>query len=252
MSAARRPDLRLPLPLPLCAVIVLGFLALRAARSTSPRSTTTSPCGSRRTTRSTRPTSASAQEFGGQRTLHRRAAVDRLFTPERRCEFIRDGHRRHRARRHRRARAEPGDGEHRPQPAGRPERGRRRRHRSPAAARRRDRRRAAAGASASGPGRPAAARRPRVRDGTVTAIVVTFDEDRIDDVRGERHRADPRLDRSAAAAGHEAYYNGSLEISETYNRVTLANTRKLTPPILLADDRRDLRDVPVLADHRRC
>ena len=61
-------------------------------------------------------------------------------------------------------------------------------------------------------------------DGTVTAIVVTFDEDRIDDVRGgviERH---PRADRPAAAGRHEAYYNGSLEISETYNRVTLANT----------------------------
>ena len=30
-----------------------------------------------------------------------------------------------------------------------------------------------------------------------------------------------------------AYYNGSLEISETYNRVTLDNQRKFTPPILL-------------------
>ena len=32
--------------------------------------------------------------------------------------------------------------------------------------------------------------------------------------------------------GFEAFYNGSLEISETYNRVTIANTRDLTPPIL--------------------
>jgi len=31
----------------------------------------------------------------------------------------------------------------------------------------------------------------------------------------------------------KAYYNGSLEISETYNRITLENTLKLTPPILL-------------------
>ena len=30
-----------------------------------------------------------------------------------------------------------------------------------------------------------------------------------------------------------AYYNGSLEISETYNRITLDNQRKFTPPILL-------------------
>ena len=69
-------------------------------------------------------------------------------------------------------------------------------------------------------------------DGTVTALVVTFDEDRIDDVRagviGEIHAlVDPRL-----PAGMEAFYNGSLEISETYNRITLANTRNLTAPIL--------------------
>ena len=70
-------------------------------------------------------------------------------------------------------------------------------------------------------------------DGTVTAIVVSFDEDRIDDERGEvidriHKLIDPRL-----PAGMTAHYNGSLEISETYNRITLENTYKLTPPILL-------------------
>jgi uncharacterized protein len=70
-------------------------------------------------------------------------------------------------------------------------------------------------------------------DGTVTAILVTFDEDRIDAVRGaviERIHTliDPRL-----PSGMEAYYNGSLEISESYNRITLQHTRELTPPILL-------------------
>jgi hypothetical protein len=69
-------------------------------------------------------------------------------------------------------------------------------------------------------------------DATVTAIVVTFDEDRIDDIRagviGRIHDiVDPRL-----PPGMQAFYNGSLEISETYNRVTLANTRNLTAPIL--------------------
>ena len=39
---------------------------------------------------------------------------------------------------------------------------------------------------------------------------------------------DPQL-----PAGIRAYYNGSLEISETYNRITLDNQRKFTPPILL-------------------
>jgi predicted RND superfamily exporter protein len=70
-------------------------------------------------------------------------------------------------------------------------------------------------------------------DATVTALVVNFDEDRIDQVRSgiiQRIHAivDPQL-----PAGVRAYYNGSLEISETYNRVTLDNQRKFTPPILL-------------------
>jgi predicted RND superfamily exporter protein len=69
-------------------------------------------------------------------------------------------------------------------------------------------------------------------DGTVTAIVVTFDEDRIDEVRGgviQRIHAivDPQLPQ-----GVKAFYNGSLEISETYNRITLASQRTFTPPIL--------------------
>ncbi|HXW08936.1 MAG TPA: MMPL family transporter [Vicinamibacterales bacterium] len=70
-------------------------------------------------------------------------------------------------------------------------------------------------------------------DGTVTAIVVSFDEDRIDEVRAGVIQAiheivDPKL-----PPGIRAYYNGSLEISETYNRVTLAHQRTFTPPILL-------------------
>ncbi|MEO5894859.1 MAG: DUF1302 family protein, partial [Vicinamibacterales bacterium] len=70
-------------------------------------------------------------------------------------------------------------------------------------------------------------------DGKVTALVVSFDEDRIDKVRGgviqQIHDiVDPRL-----PPGVRAYYNGSLEISETYNRITLDNQRKFTPPILL-------------------
>ena len=68
-------------------------------------------------------------------------------------------------------------------------------------------------------------------DGTVTAIIVSFDEDRIDAVRAgviqQIHDIiDPRL-----PEGVRAYYNGSLEISETYNRITLDNQRRFTPPI---------------------
>ena len=70
-------------------------------------------------------------------------------------------------------------------------------------------------------------------DGRVTAIVVSFDEERIDRVRGGviqkiHDIVDPKL-----PAGIRAYYNGSLEISETYNRITLDNQRKFTPPIFL-------------------
>jgi uncharacterized protein len=70
-------------------------------------------------------------------------------------------------------------------------------------------------------------------DATTTAIIVSFDEDRIDEVRGgviqQIHEiVDPKL-----PPGVQAYYNGSLEISETYNRITLDNQQKFTPPILL-------------------
>ncbi len=70
-------------------------------------------------------------------------------------------------------------------------------------------------------------------DGATTAIIVGFDEDRIDEVRGgviqQIHDiVDPKL-----PPGVRAYYNGSLEISETYNRITLDNQRRFTPPILL-------------------
>lgn len=69
-------------------------------------------------------------------------------------------------------------------------------------------------------------------DGRVTAIVVSFDEDRVDAVRtaviDRIHQIiDPRL-----PEGVEAFYNGALEISETYNRVTIDNTLRMTPPIL--------------------
>jgi uncharacterized protein len=70
-------------------------------------------------------------------------------------------------------------------------------------------------------------------EGTVTAVVVTFDEDRIDEVRGRViDQVKATVERSKPR-DFEAFYNGSLEISEAYNRVTIANTVELTPPILL-------------------
>ena len=70
-------------------------------------------------------------------------------------------------------------------------------------------------------------------DATVTAIVVTFDEDRIDDVRAGVIQRIHEVVEPQLPAGVRAYYNGSLEISETYNRVTLDSRRKFMPPVLL-------------------
>jgi uncharacterized protein len=69
--------------------------------------------------------------------------------------------------------------------------------------------------------------------GAVTAIVVSFDEARIDAVRaGVIQRIHDLVD-PALPPGVKAYYNGSLEISETYNRITLDNQRTFTPPIFV-------------------
>jgi len=70
-------------------------------------------------------------------------------------------------------------------------------------------------------------------DGTVTSIIVFFDERRVDEIRARvieeiRTKVTARL-----PPGFEAHFNGSLEISETYNRITLENQNKFTPPILL-------------------
>jgi predicted RND superfamily exporter protein len=68
-------------------------------------------------------------------------------------------------------------------------------------------------------------------DGTVAAIVVFFDERRVDDVRADvLARIHARV-AEGLPEGFRAYFNGSLEISETYNRVTLDNQTKFTPPI---------------------
>ena len=70
-------------------------------------------------------------------------------------------------------------------------------------------------------------------DASVVSLVVNFDEDRVDAERAQTiERVRAAVDRHLTP-GLRAYYNGSLEISETYNRVTVANTVKFTPPILL-------------------
>lgn len=70
-------------------------------------------------------------------------------------------------------------------------------------------------------------------DGRVTAILVNFDEDRIESVRGDTIDRIRAIATQHAPPGARVHLNGSIEISETYNRVTIANTEKFTPPILL-------------------
>jgi hypothetical protein len=70
-------------------------------------------------------------------------------------------------------------------------------------------------------------------DGTVAAVIVFFDESRVDDVRARTLDEVRGLVEAGRPEGFAAFYNGSIEISETYTRVTLDNQLKLTPPILL-------------------
>lgn len=70
-------------------------------------------------------------------------------------------------------------------------------------------------------------------DGTVAAIVVFFDEAKIDAVRGEVLVEIEGLVARAMPPGFKAHVNGSIEITEAYNRVTLDNQRVFTPPIFL-------------------
>ena len=70
-------------------------------------------------------------------------------------------------------------------------------------------------------------------DGTVAAVVVTFDEDRLNQARGETLDRIYTAVRKSLPYGLHAFYNGSIEIDETYNRVTVENQRRFVPPILL-------------------
>jgi predicted RND superfamily exporter protein len=70
-------------------------------------------------------------------------------------------------------------------------------------------------------------------DGSAVSLLINFDEDRIDAVRAETIEAIKAAVERHLPSGIAAHYNGSLEISETYNRVTIANTRKFTAPILV-------------------
>ncbi|HYN07152.1 MAG TPA: MMPL family transporter [Vicinamibacterales bacterium] len=68
-------------------------------------------------------------------------------------------------------------------------------------------------------------------DGTVAALIVFFDERHVDEARAEILEEIRKIVTAALPADYKAYYNGSLEISETYNRITLENQTKFIPPM---------------------
>ena len=70
-------------------------------------------------------------------------------------------------------------------------------------------------------------------DGAATALVVTFDEAALDRDRSRILNQIYTTVRSRLPSGVSAYFNGSIEISETYNRVTIENQRRFIPPILV-------------------
>jgi hypothetical protein len=68
-------------------------------------------------------------------------------------------------------------------------------------------------------------------DGTVAALIVFFDERHVDEARAQVLEEIRNVVSAALPAGYKAHYNGSLEISETYNRITLENQTKFIPPM---------------------
>jgi predicted RND superfamily exporter protein len=71
------------------------------------------------------------------------------------------------------------------------------------------------------------------KNGRVASILINFDEDRIDAVRGGTIEKIHEIAARDLPAGLALHFNGSIEISETYNRVTVQNMETFTPPILL-------------------
>lgn len=70
-------------------------------------------------------------------------------------------------------------------------------------------------------------------DGRTAAILISFDEDRIDAVRAAVLEEIRAVVERRLPIGLRAHFNGSIEISESYNRVTLDNQRTFIPPIFV-------------------
>jgi predicted RND superfamily exporter protein len=71
------------------------------------------------------------------------------------------------------------------------------------------------------------------RDGSVVSVVATFDEDRLDRERGAVLARIHETVTAALPDGVSAHYNGTIEVRDTYDRVTIANNQRFLPLILL-------------------
>ncbi|HUF47000.1 MAG TPA: MMPL family transporter [Vicinamibacterales bacterium] len=70
-------------------------------------------------------------------------------------------------------------------------------------------------------------------DGTVAVVIAFFNDAAIDAVRATTLDEIRGIVDEGRPDGFEAFYNGSIEINETYTRVTVDTTARLTPAILL-------------------
>jgi predicted RND superfamily exporter protein len=71
------------------------------------------------------------------------------------------------------------------------------------------------------------------RDGTLTTILVTFDEENADRERTRLLSEIRAIMENDPPRGIRVYYSGSMEISKEYDRFTLQNQRTFTPPLIV-------------------
>ena len=70
-------------------------------------------------------------------------------------------------------------------------------------------------------------------DGTLAAITISFDEEKSDPVRAQILTQARQLAESERPPGVRVHYNGSMEISQEYDRQSMANMRDYTPLMFL-------------------
>jgi hypothetical protein len=70
-------------------------------------------------------------------------------------------------------------------------------------------------------------------DARLSTLTVTFHEERSDPIRGEILDQARRLAEEDLPPGVRLHFNGSMEVSQEYDRVSMANMKNFTPPMFL-------------------